>query len=90
MEESLLGHFDEMEDCTVVAGWVDGRLAPVAVVRARAELPPDILDRANGVLRAIGQPALARLERAVDQADLPVGVTGKVLKRLLRDKYGAG
>ncbi|MFI7230457.1 AMP-binding protein [Nonomuraea angiospora] len=46
-----------------------------------------LLGRANSALVAIGQPPLAALEIAVTDDDLPVGATGKVLKRRLREKY---
>jgi acyl-coenzyme A synthetase/AMP-(fatty) acid ligase len=86
MEETLLGHCADIEDCTVVAAEVDGRTRPVAVIRPRRPLPADVLERANEALRATGQPPLARLT----VGDTPVGVTGKVLKRLLREQFGDG
>ncbi|WP_233289001.1 class I adenylate-forming enzyme family protein, partial [Kitasatospora sp. MBT63] len=45
-----------------------------------------LLARAGKALRAAGQPELALLECAAEQ-DLPVGATGKVLKRVLRERY---
>jgi hypothetical protein len=38
-------------------------------------------------LRATAKPALAMAEVASAEGDLPLGVTGKSLKRYLRDKY---
>lgn len=91
MEDLLLLGLPEAEDCTVIAGCRDGRTVPVAVVRLRDTEsdtdPARLLDRANVALAEAGQPALAVLELAAGPADLPVGPTGKVLKRRLREKY---
>ena len=38
-------------------------------------------------LRATAKPALSSAEVASAEGDLPLGVTGKSLKRYLRDKY---
>ena len=43
---------------------------------------------ANEALRAAGKPELAMVEVAGAEGDFPLGVTGKSLKRYLRDKYG--
>ncbi|MDI2125667.1 AMP-binding protein [Yinghuangia seranimata] len=93
MEDTLLLALPEAADCAVVAGGDRGATVPVAVVRLRdgdtaAQTHPDrLLARANSALAAIGQPPLAALEIAVTDDDLPVGATGKVLKRRLREKY---
>ncbi|WP_331770225.1 AMP-binding protein (plasmid) [Embleya sp. NBC_00888] len=89
MEEVILLALPEAADCAVVAGGDRGASVPVAVVRLRGENadPAGLLDRANTALAAAGQPDLAALELAADDADLPVGATGKVLKRHLREKY---
>ena len=42
---------------------------------------------ANDALRATGKPELAMVEVASADGDFPLGVTGKSLKRYLRDKY---
>ncbi|MYW07089.1 hypothetical protein GT034_01730 [Streptomyces sp. SID2563] len=47
-----------------------------------------MLDRANKILSGLDKPPLAEL-RAADQESVPVGVTGKVLKRRLREAYAA-
>lgn len=62
---------------------------PVAVVLFKGEALPaaDILARCN---TALAQRGMARLEAVVVAAgrdDLPVGVTGKVLKRVLRERH---
>lgn len=89
MEELLLSEVDEVSDCAVVAGRLDGEPVPVAVVRTlQGEADPvALLGRANQALRLAGQPELALLEVVRTDADLPLGVTGKVLKRHLRDRY---
>ncbi|MFE2377098.1 class I adenylate-forming enzyme family protein [Streptomyces sp. NPDC059398] len=89
MEETLLLQLPEVADCAVVAGGAGGVTLPVALVRLRGEADPgDLLRRANKALADIGQPPLALLETARDASDIPVGSTGKVLKRLLRERYG--
>jgi acyl carrier protein len=94
MEDTLLLALPEAADCAVVAGGDAGATVPVAVVRLRDSEPvtgdrmaAGLLTRANSALVAIGQPPLAALEIAVADDDLPVGATGKVLKRRLREKY---
>jgi hypothetical protein len=47
-----------------------------------------LLTRANDLLASHGRPPVAAVE-AVDDDSIPVGVTGKVLKRLLRDRYAS-
>jgi long-chain acyl-CoA synthetase len=49
--------------------------------------PEEILARCNGALAERGLTELAALIVATDRTDLPVGVTGKVLKRVLRDRH---
>lgn len=99
MEDTLLLALPEAADCAVVAGGDAGASVPVAVVRLRdggdagtgdqvgTDPAAGLLARANTALAAIGQPPLAALEIAVTDDDLPVGATGKVLKRRLREKY---
>jgi acyl-coenzyme A synthetase/AMP-(fatty) acid ligase len=86
MEETLLNDVSDILDCAVVAG-VDGTEAvPVGVVTSESPDvdPQAVLKQANEALRAAGYPELAVLE--VVEA-IPVGVTGKVLKRKLRETY---
>jgi acyl-coenzyme A synthetase/AMP-(fatty) acid ligase len=47
----------------------------------------EILARCNRALAERGLTELAALIVAADRTDLPVGVTGKVLKRVLRDRH---
>lgn len=90
MEEELLLGIEELADCSVVAGQERGRTVPVALVTLREQVPAaDLLRRANAVLERAAQPALALLEIAPTAADVPLGPTGKVLKRQLRERYAA-
>jgi hypothetical protein len=49
--------------------------------------PAKVLFAANEVLRANEKPELALVEIASADGDFPLGLTGKSLKRYLRDKY---
>ncbi|MFC4852920.1 class I adenylate-forming enzyme family protein [Actinophytocola glycyrrhizae] len=66
-----------------------GRSRPVAVVlfKGGGPTPQDVLARCNRVLALAGMALLAAVVVAESRADLPVGVTGKVLKRVLRDRH---
>lgn len=88
MEETLLNDVHDIQDCAVVAGGLDGETVAVAAVTSETTgiEPLKLLRQANEALRAAGYPELAMLE-VVDS--LPVGVTGKVLKRRLREKYAS-
>ena len=91
MEEVLLGSVSEICDCGVVAGTWGGDTVAVALVRAARADDVNaewLREAANDALRAAGHPELALLEVARDDADYPLGVTGKVLKRVLRERYG--
>jgi len=89
MEEVVLSAVPEISDCAVVAGSQDGGTVAVAVVRSTLESPEaeKLLGAANDALRLAGHPTLALLEVAQSDEDYPVGVTGKVLKRELRERY---
>jgi acyl-coenzyme A synthetase/AMP-(fatty) acid ligase len=91
MEELLLRELPEVADCAVVAGRSGPDVVAVSVARlhtnSRTVAPRDLLERANGALMAAGQPALTLLEIARDDDGLPVGPTGKTLKRRLRERY---
>ncbi|MEV0963741.1 MULTISPECIES: class I adenylate-forming enzyme family protein [unclassified Streptomyces] len=90
MEEVVLLQVPEVEDVAVVAGRDGEAVVPVAVVTAAESAEPEkLLLLANEALRAAGHPELGFLEIAASQEDFPVGVTGKVLKRQLREKYAA-
>ncbi len=87
MEESLLKLPGIAEVVVIGLPKADGRLAPVAIVslRDRGVVEPEVL-RATANLQ-LGD--LGRLERVVvvDDAQIPRGLTGKVLKRQLRERY---
>ncbi|GIE87968.1 class I adenylate-forming enzyme family protein [Actinoplanes regularis] len=91
MEEIILAGLPEISECAVVAARFDGRPVGVAVVRLDdpdAEVPASaLLERVNGALADAGQPVVTLLEIARTDDALPVGYTGKVLKRRLREKY---
>ena len=90
MEEVLLSEISTISDCAVVAGRVGDQIVPVAVVISRdpsADVE-GLLVMANSVLeKAGGHPRIAVLDVALTPEDFPVGVTGKVLKRELRERY---
>jgi acyl-coenzyme A synthetase/AMP-(fatty) acid ligase len=86
MEEVLLSEVPEIVDCAVVAGSHEDHALPVAIVNSDAD-PARLLEAANEALRAAGHPELVLLEVATSEAPIPVGVTGKVLKRRLRERY---
>ena len=89
MEEVILSEVSEIADCAVVAGSLDGETVAVGLVRPTSEgaEPQPLLDAASAALRAAGLPGLSLLELARTDGDYPVGVTGKVLKRRLRERY---
>ncbi|MGP3732437.1 class I adenylate-forming enzyme family protein [Streptomyces sp. GDS52] len=88
MEEVVLNDVSGLGDVAVIAGRKDGEVVPVAVVTTDAAPEPEkLLALANESLDAAGHPRLGFLEIVYDKADFPVGVTGKVLKRQLREKY---
>ncbi|MFJ5016411.1 class I adenylate-forming enzyme family protein [Streptomyces griseoluteus] len=91
MEEVILNDVPDTGDVAVVAGRRDGRTVPVAVVTVGQSVadpdPEKLLRQANEALRAAGHPVLGLLEIVPEETGLPVGVTGKVLKRQLREQY---
>ncbi|MFC0548149.1 class I adenylate-forming enzyme family protein [Kutzneria chonburiensis] len=88
MEEAILSDVPDVVDIAVIAGRAGAAVVPVAVVTVRAEVEAEKLLRlANEALAAAGHLQLGVLEIAAGDEDLPVGVTGKVLKRQLREKY---
>lgn len=87
MEELVLNEVAEVEDCTIVAGGYRNDKVAVAVVTGEDIDPEKVLFAANQALRAAGKPELVMIEVASANADFPLGVTGKSLKRYLRDKY---
>ncbi|GAA4956855.1 class I adenylate-forming enzyme family protein [Actinoplanes utahensis] len=88
-EEILLAHLPEIEDCVVVAAGESGEVCAIALVHLRDGFSTDgMLTRVNEVLDGLGRARLADV-RAADARTVPVGVTGKVLKRKLRREYAA-
>jgi acyl-coenzyme A synthetase/AMP-(fatty) acid ligase len=89
MEEVLLSEISAISDCAVVAGRHGDETVPVAVI-VTDDSPADagrLLVEVNDVLEKAGHPRIAVLDVAVTPEDFPVGVTGKVLKRELRERY---
>ncbi|MEU6234824.1 class I adenylate-forming enzyme family protein [Kitasatospora sp. NPDC047058] len=96
VEEVLLADCAELvQDCSVVGvpgGPGEGQ-RPIAVVRLQAaaeaaEVGADeVLDAANKALAGAGLAALAAVRIARTAEDLPLGPTGKVLKRELRTRF---
>lgn len=90
MEEAVLAGVAEVEDAAVVAGRLGAQTVAVAVVRLSPglEVAADkLIARANRALAERGHIPVTVLEIALAEEDFPVGVTGKVLKRQLREKY---
>lgn len=85
-EELVLNEVAGVEDCTVVAG-VNG-LDNVAIAVVTGDVNPEhVLAAANAASRPLGRPALAMVEVVNGDGGYPVGLTGKSLKRYLREKY---
>jgi acyl-coenzyme A synthetase/AMP-(fatty) acid ligase len=89
-EELLLKNFQSFADCSIIAVPTgDGFEAPLALVRIRAGASRDeaaTLLAVNAVLDPKGWGRIAAL-RIVDADEIPLGTTGKVLKRLLRERF---
>ncbi|HEY0165680.1 MAG TPA: class I adenylate-forming enzyme family protein [Jatrophihabitans sp.] len=86
-EELVLNEVPEVEECTVVAGVIGLENVAIAVVIGGVD-PEKVLVSANAALRSLGRPALAMVEVvAGEDGDYPLGLTGKSLKRFLRQKY---
>jgi acyl-coenzyme A synthetase/AMP-(fatty) acid ligase len=86
MEELVLNEVPGVEDCTIVAGGYGDETVAVAVVTGDVDAEK-VLFAANAALRAAGKPELSLVEIAGAASDFPLGLTGKSLKRFLRDKY---
>jgi acyl-coenzyme A synthetase/AMP-(fatty) acid ligase len=88
MEETLLLGVPGIVDCAVVAGRDGDVNVPVAVVRTTNDVTAaDLLRRSNAALRDSGQPELVLLQVMTADDDIPTGATGKVLKRVLRERF---
>jgi acyl-coenzyme A synthetase/AMP-(fatty) acid ligase len=94
LEEVLLADCaDLVQDCSVVGvpGPTGAGQVPVAVVRLQADAVDKtaeaVMERANAELARAGLAPLAAVRIAVQPGDLPLGPTGKVLKRELRTRF---
>ncbi|GAA3059636.1 class I adenylate-forming enzyme family protein [Actinokineospora globicatena] len=91
VEEVVLTETGAFDAAVVAADDPAGQASlPVAVVLFNDGTPVDpdeLLRRCNTALERAGLAPLAALVVAADRAGLPVGVTGKVLKRVLRETH---
>lgn len=89
-EELLMQRFPTIHDCSVVAvPYHDGSQGALALVRMRPGTPGGAeswLASFNEALAISGKTLLAAVELVQDEG-IPLGATGKVLKRRLREKY---
>ncbi|MDQ0779974.1 acyl-coenzyme A synthetase/AMP-(fatty) acid ligase [Streptomyces aurantiacus] len=95
-EELLLGEHEEIRDCTVVGladegvkfGWEDEGVAETYMLLNLVEgatAPKDPTAWVNEALTKHGLPAVKGAVIVGEDA-IPVGITGKVLKRILRER----
>ncbi len=94
-EELILKHQQCLADCTVIGArqpiGAGNDTAPVMLGVMRpgyTDDPAVLLATVNRVQGALGRPRIAAAH-LVERGDLPVGVTGKVLKRALRERIEA-
>lgn len=87
-EERVLATMPEVTDCTAVVVAEDGRVVTDILLELDPDADPDI-DRTERVRTALGEPAGSTLRRvvAVSTEDMPLTVTGKVRKFLLRQQH---
>jgi acyl-CoA synthetase (AMP-forming)/AMP-acid ligase II len=82
---------DLVLDCSVVGVPAEEGLRPIAVVQLQADAgdvtADAVLERANKELANAGREQLAAVVIARTPEDLPLGPTGKVLKRELRTRH---
>lgn len=84
-EEIILACAPEVRDCVVVAGQGSEASGAVALLEMRTPADPSqLLARINDALAAQARTRLTSA-RIVERRSIPTGVTGKVLKRRLRD-----
>lgn len=79
-EEIILYHFPEIIDCTVV-----GLTLAIVVFDGDNSMQNILLSSVNDVLKKYHQAPLENIYQ-ITKSNLPVGATGKVLKRVLREK----
>jgi len=91
LEEILLNETGAFDAAVVAVNDPDaaGKSRPIAVVLFKGDTstPENVLWRCNLLLRRDGLATLAAVVVAKDRTGLPVGVTGKVLKRILRERH---
>lgn len=87
-EERVLAAMPEVVDCTAVIVAENGRVVTDVLLELEPDADPGI-DRTERVRAALGEPAGSTLNRvvAVNGEDMPVTVTGKVRKFLLRQEH---
>jgi acyl-CoA synthetase (AMP-forming)/AMP-acid ligase II len=93
IEEIVMQSHGDILDCSVVAMRRGDRTEPAAVVSVVATSRVDeveLLSACNARVSAAGLQALARLVVARAGGDWPLGPTGKMLKRVLRERLSAG
>jgi acyl-coenzyme A synthetase/AMP-(fatty) acid ligase len=90
-EERVLAAMPEVIDCTAVIVSEGGRVRTDILLELDPDADPAV-DRTERVRAAIGEPAGSTLDRvvAVSADDVPLTVTGKVRKFLLRQRHLAG
>jgi acyl-coenzyme A synthetase/AMP-(fatty) acid ligase len=90
-EERVLAAMPEVIDCTAVIVSEDGRVTTDVLLELDPTADPEV-DRTERVRAALGEAAGATLNRVVSvrAEDMPVTVTGKVRKFLLREKHLTG
>ncbi|NEA34100.1 acyl--CoA ligase [Streptomyces sp. SID13031] len=86
-EERILAALPEVQDCTVIIVQENDRFLTDVLLELPANAEP-IADRDERILAALGKEVAATLRRitVVDDADVPVTVTGKVRKVALRQE----
>ncbi|MPZ85360.1 MAG: AMP-binding protein [Actinophytocola sp.] len=87
-EERILAACPEVLDCTVVIVAEDGGIVTDVLLELVPDADPDV-DRTETIRAALGEPVGSTLNRvvAIRQDDVPLTVTGKVRKFLLRQKH---
>jgi acyl-coenzyme A synthetase/AMP-(fatty) acid ligase len=87
-EERVLATMSEVIDCTAVVVSENGSVTTDILLELDPDADPAI-DRTERVRTALGEPAGSTLRRvvAVSTEDIPLTVTGKVRKFMLRQRY---
>ena len=87
-EERVLATMPEVLDCTAVVVAEDGGVVTDILLELDPDADPEI-DRTERVRTALGEPAGSTLRRvvAVSTEDIPLTVTGKVRKFMLRQRH---